>query len=629
MSTVTNQEENTQAAQESAVAHLLAIDGPARGTIWDVNQPHMVFGRAKECEIRIIDPTVSRRHCELHIDGDTITLSDFGGLNPVRVNGVACGQAVLSAGDRILLGKTSLLVTTPREHAERDSQSRSNRPSTLHLAQSSYAIENVETLMRQGDLSAMSDIASVYVFTRNLAACETLDEALRFFESAVRQRFQPDSFWYVRATGGDGGGVPTIARGDSDLTEFPVNTIRRATELKYGILESLLPDDATESITENTMVLVAPIVFANDVVGCVAVTSNDSFVEKDLDYLVALAISAAPTLRALEELHRLRQEVERLANRAGTESFVGNHGSVSSVRQEAIRAARGEMNVLVRGETGTGKELIARMIHTHSERSGTPFITLNCASIPDDLFESELFGYEKGAFTGATQSQPGLVEVADGGTLFLDEIGDMRRPAQAAILRLLETGTFYRLGSREQRTVDVRFVAATNKDLAQAVIDGEFRSDLYHRIAAFEIHIAPLRERLADVPLLVEHFLVVLSGSERSRDELISNDAVAYLASQSWPGNVRELRNAVEKAVLTADGLQIDLAHLQRPDNRETPTPPSATVGTESASLEDMERAHIANILNACDWNLAEAVRILKISRSTLYNKIAKYRLER
>ena len=608
-------------------ARLLAIEGPVRGAIWDINAPRMVLGRSKDCEVRIADLSVSRRHCELHLDDDAIAISDFGSLNAVLLNGRPCEASPVSIGDRISIGNTVLLVTTA-DTLDYNTPGSNRHGTTLGLAQSSYAIENVESMAKQGDLSTARDIAAVYVFSRRLAAHATLENALAFLEAGLKERFAPEAYWYVRVSREDEAFPSTRADGEENMSSFPVTAVRRAIGEKRGILESLTEEGEADGASN--LVLVAPLVFAEEVIGCIVLCADDrdsEYDERDLDFLVAIGISAAPILKALGEVERLRAEVNALKDRVGTEYFVGSHPSVKRVRMDTLKAARGELNVLIQGETGTGKELIARMVHAHSERSDAPFIPLNCASIPDHLLESELFGYEKGAFTGADRARSGLVELAHGGTLFLDEIGDLSGAGQASLLRVIEDGTFYSVGGRDQKQVDVRFVAATNRDLAAMIGKEEFRSDLFHRLAAFELRIPPLRDRVSDIPALVNHFLTEDRESDFSQAVSISDDALAYLAAHPWPGNVRELRNVIDQGLVNSNGALLEARHLERSEEPSKLGETPADALDESASLEDVERAHIAKVLEACAWNLAEASRILGLSRSTLYNKITKYGL--
>ncbi|MGO9239447.1 MAG: sigma-54-dependent transcriptional regulator [Bryobacteraceae bacterium] len=281
--------------------------------------------------------------------------------------------------------------------------------------------------------------------------------------------------------------------------------------------------------------------------------------------------------------------------------------------------------VLIGGESGTGKEIIARAIHHCGDRAGRPFVAVSCAALAETLLESELFGHEKGAFTGAGVQKKGKFEMADGGTLFLDEIGDVSQKLQVDLLRVLQEKTFYRVGGSEEVRVDVRVIAATKVDLRQAVQEGRFRDDLYYRLNVIEIHVPPLRERREDIPLLAEHFLERLGPELRKEMAGISEGAMRLLMDYSWPGNVRELENSVERAMVTCRGhvlTEDDFAFLARAGNGPSWTPPDAT-------LEEMEKLMIEAALERKSGNVKEAAIALGIDRSTLYEKIKRYEIRR
>jgi two-component system response regulator HydG len=282
------------------------------------------------------------------------------------------------------------------------------------------------------------------------------------------------------------------------------------------------------------------------------------------------------------------------------------------------RVAPTDSAVLILGESGTGKELVARDIHERSQRAARPFVPIHCGALPREVLESELFGHEKGAFTGATATKPGLIELADGGTLFLDEIGEMEPESQVRLLRVLESGMFFRVGGTRPRRVDVRLVAATNRDLAEAMRRGEFRQDLYYRINTITIQLPPLRERPDDVPLLARHFVEthVAYGAKR-----LSAGALAAIEAYSWPGNVRELLHAIERAAILSKGEEIQAADLPPEIAGLTP----ARVSPAGGSLEAMERQHIVATLREVGGHRGKAAALLAIDPKTLYRKMLGY----
>src|SRR5213083_321594 len=290
-------------------------------------------------------------------------------------------------------------------------------------------------------------------------------------------------------------------------------------------------------------------------------------------------------------------------------------------------AAKSDISVLILGPTGSGKELVARMIHELSRRQTAKFQAVNCAALPDTLFESEIFGYEKGAFTGAHDRKPGRLEMANEGTLFLDEIGDLSIIAQAKLLRVLEERRFERLGGHKSIAVDFRLISATNRPLEQFVRDGRFREDLYYRVNAFAIRLPSLRERQVDIPVLAQRFLARYCAAQGQPldSKSFSREALELLVGYQWPGNIRELESTVSRAALSAPGRSIRASDVEFLHATTASAPVS---GDRLPSLAESERAHIVRVLEAVDWNKKEAARVLDISRGTLYRKIVDYQLE-
>jgi two-component system, NtrC family, response regulator AtoC len=290
-------------------------------------------------------------------------------------------------------------------------------------------------------------------------------------------------------------------------------------------------------------------------------------------------------------------------------------------------AAKSDISVLILGPTGSGKEVVARMIHELSRRGTNRFQAVNCAALPDTLFESEIFGYEKGAFTGAHDRKPGRLELANNGTLFLDEIGDLSIVAQAKLLRVLEERRFERLGGNQSIEVNFRLISATNRPLDQFVRDGRFREDLYYRVNAFSIRLPSLRERTADIPVLAQRFLARYCASNGLPldGKAFSKDGVELLMQYHWPGNIRELESTVSRAALSSPDRLIRSSDIEFLHASEAPV---ETAKERLPSLRDAERAHIARVLETVNWNKKQAASVLEISRGTLYRKIVEYGLE-
>ncbi len=335
--------------------------------------------------------------------------------------------------------------------------------------------------------------------------------------------------------------------------------------------------------------------------------------------------------RCVERFRLLRENASlrtRVSETYRPDQIIGSSAKMVELRQLIHTVAPTNATVLILGESGTGKELVAGGLHTLSARSSYPYIRINCAAIPENLLESELFGHEKGAFTGAVRTKPGRVEEADKGTVFLDEIGDMSRPLQAKLLRFLEDGTFTRVGGNEELKVDVRLVAATNRDIVDAIRQNQFREDLFHRLNVVQLRPPSLRERGNDVILLAEHFLQTFSTSLMKKSKRLAASARQKLLSHHWPGNVRELRNAIERAVILEPGEEITAASL--PDFaletrlRKGESPQQVRAGALDEIMADYEKQVIQQVLEQNRYNLQRTADHLKLSRHAL-----RYRMQR
>jgi len=338
---------------------------------------------------------------------------------------------------------------------------------------------------------------------------------------------------------------------------------------------------------------------------------------------LAVAANAGSDVGAFSRGYRCRSNHE--PGRQGFDNIIGASGALRDVLDLVRTVAPTDSTVLIEGETGTGKELIASAIHSHSARRHLPFVKLNCAAIPLGLLESELFGHERGAFTGAVARKAGRFEAAHRGTLFLDEIGDIPLELQAKLLRVLQEGEFERLGSTQTQRVNVRLVAATNCNLAKLVAERRFRSDLYYRLNVFPIPVPPLRDRLEDIPLLVQHFVAKYSERMGKRIDLIPADAMKALAACSWPGNIRELQNVIERSVILTSGNTLSLPLAKRPTASLDSAP-------EPVTLEDAERSHICSTLKQTKGVIAGpngAAARLAMKRSTLYFRMQKLGISR
>ncbi len=338
------------------------------------------------------------------------------------------------------------------------------------------------------------------------------------------------------------------------------------------------------------------------------------------------------TVKNSLEQKRLTQEnlqlKSQLKKEFSLENFIGNSPEIVKMKELALKVAASDSTVLIQGESGTGKELIAKAIHTHSPRTGNPFISINCAALPESLLESELFGHIKGSFTGAIKDKEGLFNAADGGTFFLDEVGETSPSIQVKLLRVLEEKEITPVGGTKKMPVDVRLIAATNSNLEQTVKDGKFRADLFYRLNVIQINIPPLRERKDDIPTLCNFFIKKYSQEFDLKEKNLAPETLQILSEYSWPGNVRELENTLERALILAKGNSIYPEDLPAKIKEKNIIPPVSSTTPASPSLEEIEKSYIYWVLNQTEWNKSKAAFILGIDNSTLYRKIERYGLK-
>ncbi|UCD27849.1 MAG: sigma 54-interacting transcriptional regulator [Planctomycetota bacterium] len=374
----------------------------------------------------------------------------------------------------------------------------------------------------------------------------------------------------------------------------------------------------------------APLVKKDEIIGAVEVLNKngqDNFTRGDLELLQVFANIAACAVDNAQVHEKLKQENRGL--RAGQDfsgQIIGHSQALIQALDLCARVAASNATVLVLGETGTGKELIARHIHANSSRNSKPFIALNCAALPETLLESELFGHEKGAFTGAVSQKIGRFELANGGTIFLDEIGDISHSTQIKLLRVLQEKDFVRVGGTKTVTCDVRVIAATNRDIQKAVEKSDIREDLYYRLNVFPIQMPPLRQRREDIPMLVEHFVKVSATQLNVPPPQVTEEAMAMLTTYKWPGNIRELQNILERAVLLSDGRTIGANELPKEITGKTVIQP---LDKNDSGLWGYEKALIVKALRENGWNQTRAAKVLNISRDNLRYRIKKYDIKK
>jgi DNA-binding NtrC family response regulator len=416
------------------------------------------------------------------------------------------------------------------------------------------------------------------------------------------------------------------------------DTCRRASETFAAhpadavLLDNLLPDGSGIDLLSR-LKEIAPAVPVVVITGHGSIEAAVRAVKEGAEQFLTKPVDLSAVLvileRALENRRALRRQVAGLSRQAreAVDPFQAAGASMQRLAEEAKAVADSDSTVLILGETGAGKGVLARWFHDHGPRAAESFVDLNCAGLSRDLLESDLFGHEAGAFTGATRAKPGLLEAAHKGTVFLDEIGDMELAVQPKLLKALEHRLIRRLGEVRDRYVDIRLIAATHQDLQALVRERKFRSDLFFRINTVTLEVPPLRARVEDIPLLTRQLLEGIAGDTHHRQVAISEDAMRTLQAYDWPGNVRELRNVLERALLLTRGDTLEARHLRFAF--ASPASAEAPADDGIVSLEEMERRHIARALEAENGNVDRTARVLGISRSSLYQKIKGYGLSR
>jgi len=394
--------------------------------------------------------------------------------------------------------------------------------------------------------------------------------------------------------------------------------------------QEFFPGIDAKSSFQTRGLMAAPMIHKGEVIGVIEVLNKldpGDYNQDDLTLLRIFAnLAAAATHNAAAHQNVVRENRGLRESLCSPANIVGHSPALRQVTEMVKRVAGSNATVLLLGETGTGKEVTARQIHCSSPRKDHTFIAINCAALPETLLESELFGHEKGAFTGAHAAKMGRFEMADQGTLFLDEIGDISLSTQVKLLRVLQEKEFVRVGGTRTISTDVRIIAATNRDLRAAIDKGTFREDLYYRLNVFPIQLPPLRQRREDIPLLVEHFINLAAAQLKCPRPTVTDEAMALLASYPWPGNIRELQNVMERAVLLAEGGEVTAANLPREIVGGAAAQPP---GEEGSSLWGAEKALIVKALREAGWNQSKAARALGISRDNLRYRVKKYDIRR
>ncbi len=610
--------------------YILLRNLSANGFRWKLGTKPLVIGRGHECDIRVFDSELSRRHAKVWLDGDAAYFEDLGSSNATLLNGKPSLRGKLAPGDTLGAGTTIFLVSDSPELLDPPhSLDPKATPITLSARLESYMSLPGSNECEIATHRTVHELHNLFQLGRALGSVESVRELTDLLELTLREKFEPHSLWIAWRYADDQPLLFESTGGANSKDSAPIDLLNRALNSREGVVTPSVARVGDLKIHQTF--LAAPLVHADQALGGFALCGRMPgriYAEDDLHYALGIASIVAPHVRAVRHAEQLRRDNRFLLARADFGSqLLGESAPIAAARTNLARAGASALPVLLLGETGTGKEIAARMLHDASPRREGPYVVVNCAAIPDHLFESEFFGHEVGAFTGATAKRIGYFEEAHGGTLFLDEVGDLSKDNQARILRAIETNAFRRVGGGAPIQVDVRIVSATNKPLN----NGDFRLDLLHRLNGITIAMPPLHDRLDDIPRLVDHFIQVSCSHGPTPISGVHPDAFPHLQQHDWPGNVRELKALVDRAIVFAQGpeltvedfplepVAIAISHtsdVQPRDNCNTST---------LRSLAEIERDHILQVLQACNGNIAEAARTLQMNRATLYRRIAEY----
>jgi transcriptional regulator with GAF, ATPase, and Fis domain len=619
---------------------LLVIAGPSRNLTIPLPNGEATVGRDPANLVAVIDPSVSRKHCLLRREEDgRCHIKDLDSRNGTLVNGEPVKEHWLSHGDEIATGDSVFLYLvedeeqgSPRSRVEFD-----DRPTS-----ETKVIHPKEVVYLQPD-RLLRELPSTSTVARNLNALLKISRvvhAIRDLEELQAQLL--DLIFEVIPAGrgaillSEGTGqefnclyARTRQVGQPQLVRVSRTIARQVMRDNVAVLgvdvPSTLRDVESLVASEVRSLLCVPLSVFQRMIGCIYLDSTSAtnrFQDDHLQLMVAIAGISAVALDNARRLQWLEQENQRLTTEIRQEqSLVGEGSRMKEIFQFLARVAPTESTVLIQGESGTGKELAARALHRNSPRGSKSFVAINCAAIPETLLESELFGHERGAFTGAAIQKKGRLEIADGGVVFLDEIGDLAPSLQVKLLRVLQEHEVERLGGTHPIKIDIRVIAATNRDLNEAVKRGEFRQDLYYRLAVVPLVMPPLREKRDDIPMLTRHFVQKHAKRCKVKAKPISREAMAALQNYDWPGNVRELENAIERALVMGSSDMLLLEDL--PESLQEQTPPGdIQEGRYHSSVKKLKRQLIIEAVEQTQGNYVEAAQILGVHPNYLHRLI-------
>jgi Nif-specific regulatory protein len=623
---------------------LIAVAGPLLKMEFPLNDEVTVIGRDVTATVCINSRSASRRHCAVRRDGDQYLIRDLGSSNGTLVNGLPVTECVLQHGDRIAVSDSLFVFAADlqAEPALRPAVTESADAVPLEFA----TVYQAEPLFRdpQRLLSTMSprqgiQLQALLEINRKAATLREPEELQQALLDAAFQLTPADSAAVLLYQQLDVPASSVVGQHRaSELTEVRVSqtVVRRVLTQQVSVLardtgtEEGLKDVPSLAAAGNHSILCVPLLAHERTLGVLYLSTRNAgevFDEIHLETMTGVAAVVGLSLVNAFDFQRMRAQAQMLEVALDHERpMIGESPAMKKVYDSIARVATADVTVLLLGESGTGKEVAARTLHRNSRRAGRPFMAVNCATLGDNLLESELFGHEKGAFTGAISLKKGLLEMADGGTVFLDEVAELPLTVQAKLLRVLQEREFSRLGSTRPIKVNLRLIAATNKDLRDAVKAGSFREDLWHRLNVVALRMPPLRERREDIPLLANFFLARSSQRCERRVLGIAPEAREAIQQYDWPGNVRELENAIERAVVLGSDPEIQVNDLPETIWEGAPAAPGSL--SYHAALRDAKQKIITQALESAGGNYTEAARRLGVHVTYLHRLMRAFEMK-
>jgi Nif-specific regulatory protein len=620
------------APNQVVYAYLTILSGSKAGTNFLVDPSvRTLIGRGTDCHIAISDPLLSRVHASLAFEQDGWVVRDTSSRNGTQVNGQKITEAAIDDTHTIQLGKSELqfhLSEDPPTAAGNDPHHTQTIVKDVPLAMEQ---DQEEVISGIPGAEQVKELMLLYQLCIKLLGCGDPDQVVAIALDLLRKRTGAAVIGYLAVTD-EGGLKPSLVIPEDSETKIQLSDSLTEIVLRQGhavwVANQSTSGRKSDSWEHFADAMCAPLVRKSQdgeriTLGAIHVyLEAGRFRQSDFDFLITVANLVVVALVRARELVTLQSDFQRLVETSpGYDTLIGESPPMLELKSKTARVARATGCVLVRGESGSGKELVARAIHRASPREDRPMISVNCAAIPADLMESQLFGHKSGSFTGADRDHQGYFQQSDQGTLFLDEVGELTLEGQAKLLRILEGHPFLPVGATEEVSVDVRVVAATNQDLQDYVREKKFREDLFYRLTVFELYVPALRERGDDIALLIDYFLDHYRHQHGRPNLVLAEDAQKKMVRYRWPGNVRQLRNVIDSAVVLADSETIRPSDLALRD--------SGGPDLDTLQIDLWEKKLILEALRRTSDNVPEAAKLLGIGRATLYRKIEQYKIQR